>query len=174
MSSWASSQIDKGVITNQAGYYTREAIYANLILKAKELGFEIVSYDQHKPTKLNTIDERETNAALTIKEKIFDKDPDSKKWDISVFWPRTTYLNGRPSRASLDRKKYSLDSNDCKNLYPCMVEVFKFNRTDEVPLDRVIISSKEEPKTVFLSQGNNIIVMSDSNGNLIRKITVQN
>ncbi|GIU49810.1 hypothetical protein TUM4438_34240 [Shewanella sairae] len=250
LSSSSSEQIDKGFITNQVGYYTREALYANLILKAKDLGFNIISYDQHKPAKLNTIDERETNAGLTIKEEIFDKDPDAKvvihvgyshineeewlasklksiinletltidqttriersstkyehptftktvksvelqgpfiyvkgnetwssdsnKWDISVFWPRTRYLNGRPKWASLNRKTHDLASNECKNLYPCMVEVFKFNYTDEVPLDRIIISSKEELKTVFLSQGNNIIVTSDSNGNQIEKITVQN
>jgi len=250
LSNSASLQIDKGFITNHIGYYTREALYANLILKAKELGFEIVSYDQHKPSKLNTIDERETNAGHTIKEKIFDKNPDGKvvihvgyshineekwlasklkditkletltidqtsrvershkkyehptytkavkdvdlhgpfifvngdktwssdsnKWDISVFWPRTRYLNGRPKWVSLNRKTYDLASNDCKNLYPCMVEVFKFNHTDEVPLDRIIISSKEEPKTVFLSQGSNTIVMSNSNGKQIKKITVHN
>ena len=250
LSDSATAQVDKGFINKQAGYYTREALHANLILKAKEIGFEIVSYDLHKPRKLNTIDERETNSALTIKEKVFDKDPsakiiihvgyshinektwlasklksitnletltidqttriersnikyehptytkavkgidikdpfifvkgdqiwssDSKKWDISVFWPRTRYQNGRPTWASLNRKSYYLNSNECKNLYPCMVDVFKFNHTDEVPLDRIIISSKEELKTVFLSPGNNTIVTSDSNGNQIKKITVQN
>jgi hypothetical protein len=250
LNSSASSQVNKGYVTNNIGYYTRESTYANLVLKAKEIGFEIISYDLHKPSKLNTIDERETNSALTIKEKVFDKDPnakiiihvgyshineeewlasklksitnletltidqttriersntefehptytkavkevglqepfifvkgnktwssDSKKWDISVFWPRTRYLNGRPKWASLNRKSYELASNDCNNLYPCMVDVFKFNHTDEVPFDRVIISSKDEPKSVFLSKGNNIVVTSDSNGKQINKITVQN
>ena len=245
----ASPQIDQGFITKQVGYYTSEALYANLILRAKELGFEIISYDLHKPSKLNTIDERESDSAQTIKEKVFDKDAsakivihvgyshineekwlasklksitnletltidqtsriersdkkyehptytktvedvklqepfifvngdktwssDSKKWDITVFWPRTIYLNERPKWASLDRKTLSLSSNSCKNLYPCMVEVFKFNRADEVPLDRILISSKEEPKIVFLSEGSNIIVTSDSNGEQIQKITAQ-
>jgi hypothetical protein len=190
LSSSATLQIDKGFITQQVGYYTRETTYANLVLKAKEIGFEIVSYDLHKPRKLNTIDERETNSALTIKEKVFDKDPnakiiihvgyshineekwlasklksiigletltidqttriershtkhehptytkavknvellepfifvkgnevwssDSNKWDISVFWPRTRYLNGRPKWASLGRVNYSVSTNDCK------------------------------------------------------------
>lgn len=242
----SSEQINEGFITTQVGYYTREALYANLILKAKDLGFKIISYDQHKPAKLNTIDERETNAGATIKEKVFDKDPDakvvihvgyshineekwlasklksltnletltidqttrlersnkkyehptytsavksvnlqnpfifvngnktwssdSKKWDISVFWPRTTYFDGRPLWASLDRKAYSVSSNDCENSYPCMVDVFKFNNKDEVPLDRVIILSKDEHKSVFLSQGTNIIVTTDSNGNQINKL----
>ncbi|GAA0811008.1 hypothetical protein GCM10009111_02850 [Colwellia asteriadis] len=250
LNSSASSQINKGYVTNNIGYYTRESIYANLVLKAKEIGFEIISYDLHKASKLNTIDERETNSALTIKEKVFDKDPnakiiihvgyshineeewlasklksitnletltidqttriersntefehptytkavnevglqepfifvkgnktwssDLKKWDISVFWPRTRYLNGRPKWASLNRKSYELASIDCNNLYPCMVDVFKFNHRDEVPFDRVIISSKDEPKSVFLSKGNNIVVTSDSNGKQIKKITVQN
>lgn len=55
-----------------------------------------------------------------------------------------------------------------------MVDVFKFNHTDEVPFDRVIISSKEESKSVFLSKGNNIVVTSDRNGKQIKKIIVQN
>jgi len=250
LNSSASSQVEKGYVTNNIGYYTRESTYANLVLKAKELGFEIVSYDLHKPRKLNTIDERETNSALTIKEKIFDKDPnakviihvgyshineekwlasklksitnletltidqttriernntklehptytkavkdvklqapfifvkgnkvwssDSNKWDISVFWPRTSYLNGRPKWASLDRVNYNISSNDCKNSYPCMVEVFKFNHKSEVPSDRILISSKKDNMSVFLSQGRNIIVMTDINGNQINKFTVQN
>lgn len=250
LNSSASSQINKGYVTNNIGYYTRESIYANLVLKAKEIGFEIISYDMHKPSKLNTSDERETNSALTIKEKVFDKDPNAKiiihvgyshineeewlasklksitnletltidqttriersntefehptytkavnevglqepfifvkgnetwssdpnKWDISIFWPRTGYLNGRPKWASLNRKSYELASIDCNDLYPCMVDVFKFNHTDEVPFDRVIISSKEESKSVFLSKGNNIVVTSDRNGKQIKKIIVQN
>ena len=250
LNSSASSQINKGYATNKIGYYTRETTYANLVLKAKEIGFEIVSYDLHKPSKLNTIDERETNSALTLKEKVFDKDPDAKiiihvgyshineekwlasklksiigletltidqttriersntkyehptytravknvellepfvfvkgnevwssdsnKWDISVFWPRTSYLNGRPKWASLERVNYSVSTNDCKKPYPCMVEVFKFNHKGEVPLDRVLISSEKEHKSVFLSQGSNIIVTTDKNGNQINKITIHN
>ncbi|GAA59777.1 hypothetical protein P20652_1641 [Pseudoalteromonas sp. BSi20652] len=73
LNSSASSQINKGYVTNNIGYYTRESIYANLVLKAKEIGFEIISYDMHKPSKLNTTDERETNSALTIKEKYLIK-----------------------------------------------------------------------------------------------------
>ncbi|MCL1137061.1 hypothetical protein [Shewanella pneumatophori] len=250
LSNSATEQIDKGFITKQVGYYTREALYANLVLKAKEIGFEIISYDQHKPRRLNTIDERETNSALTLKEKVFDKDPDAKiiihvgyshineekwlasklkkytaletltidqtsriersntkyehptysravksvkmeepfifvkgkqiwssdpnKWDISILWPRTIYLNGRPKWASLDRVNYHVSASDCKNLYPCMVDVFKFNHRDEIPLDRVLISSKNELKSVFLSQGDNIILTTDSNGNEINKIKIRN
>ncbi|MGJ8679465.1 hypothetical protein [Paraglaciecola sp.] len=245
----SSEQIDKGFITSQVGYYTDEALHANLVLKAKEIGFEVVSYDQHKPSVMNTTDERETHSALTIKEKVFDKDPSAKivihvgyshineekwlasklknitkletltidqttriersqvkyehptytnvvksvnyrkpfifvkgnevwssdnKWDISVFWPRTRYLNGRAEWATLNRKPYISASKHCKNLYPCMIEVFKFNQPYEVPLDRVIISSKSEPKAVFLSQGGNTLVVSDGRGNQIAKITLQN
>jgi hypothetical protein len=55
-----------------------------------------------------------------------------------------------------------------------MVEVFKFNHTDEVAFDRVIISSKEGSKSVFLSKGNNFVVTSDKSGKQIKKIIVQN
>ena len=55
-----------------------------------------------------------------------------------------------------------------------MVEVFKFNNKNEVPLDRVLILSKSDHKPVFLSKGDNTIVMTGSNGNQIKKIKVKN
>ena len=50
-----------------------------------------------------------------------------------------------------------------------MVEVFKFNHKNEVPLDRMIISYQEEHKSVFLSQGSNTVVITDINVNQITK-----
>jgi hypothetical protein len=244
----ASKQIEKGYITNNVGYYTKEAIFANLILKAKEMGFEIISYDNYKPRKLNTIEEREINAAQSIKEKVFDKDPKAKvlihvgyahiredewlasklkaitgletltvdqtklmeksdelyehptytmaakkstlktpfvflnnkqvwssnpnRWDISVFWPRTTYQQGRPDWADLGRLPHSITPSDCKDMFPCMFEVFKFNHEDEAPIDRTIVSSSKDKKTVFLSKGDNIIVITGNDGKQIAKNTV--
>ena len=55
-----------------------------------------------------------------------------------------------------------------------MVEVFKFNHKNEVPLDRIIISYQEEHKSVFLSQGSNTVVITDINGNQITKTIVNN
>lgn len=70
--------LEQGYLKNSIGYYTRETIFANLLLKARTLGFKIISYDQHKSGDQNTIEERETNAALSIQELIFDKDPEAK------------------------------------------------------------------------------------------------
>lgn len=244
----ASEQIKNDYITNNAGYYTKEAIFANLILKAKKMGFEIISYDNYKARKLNTIEERETNAAQSIKEKVFDKDPKAKilihvgyshisedkwlasklkkitglatltvdqttrmeqsnelyehptytmaaknsklktpfvfvnnekvwssnpnKWDISVFWPRTTYQQGRPSWAALGRSQHNVTASDCKDKFPCMFEVFKSNLADEVPIDRIIVSSSKDKKSVFLSKGDNIIVITGSDGKQITKTTI--
>ncbi|MGX9463469.1 hypothetical protein ACWXWU_19900 [Shewanella sp. A14] len=244
----ASKKIKNGYITSKAGYYTQEPIFANLILKAKEMGFQIISYDNYKPRKLNTIEERETNAALSIKEKIFDKNPKAKvlihvgyahiredewlasklkaitgletltvdqtkrmeksdelyehptytmaakkstlktpfvflnnkqvwssnpnRWDISVFWPRTTYQQGRPDWADLGRLPHSITPSDCKDMFPCMFEVFKINNADEVPIDRIIVSSSKDKKSVFLSKGDNIIVITGSDGKLITKTII--
>jgi hypothetical protein len=55
-----------------------------------------------------------------------------------------------------------------------MVDVFKFNHKGEVPLDTMLISSEKDHKSVFLSQGSNIIVTTGSNGDQINKITIQN
>ncbi|MET1256180.1 hypothetical protein [Aliikangiella maris] len=246
----AAMELEKGYVSHEVGYYTVESLYANLVLKAKEIGFEIISYDMHKPSKLNTTDERETDSALIIKEKVFDKDPkakiiihvgfahineetwlasklkemtgletftidqttrtekinvkyehssytkavedtklkypfvfvkDDKIWssgenksDITAFWPRTIYVDGRPEWASLGRKKYNISSKDCENSYPCIIEVFKFKHKDEVPLDKIVILSPQDNKAVFLSPGKNTLVITNANNKQVEKVVMHN
>ena len=243
-----SSDLKEGIVGHNAGYYTREALYAQLVMSAYKMGFEIIAYDNEIEAVLNTTEERETNAAFVINQKVFEKDPNAKivihvgyshineqswlasklkdltkletltvdqtsrmeksqvqfehptyqsvakinamnapvvltkgqnlwssepnNWDVSVIWPRTQYIGGRPSWASLDRKTHRVGDDLCLKQYPCMVEVFRFNKENEVPSDRVIISEKDEGKVVFLNSGKNIIITRDKRGEVISKIKV--
>ena len=63
-----------GVLQSDDGYYTKEPMFALLINHAVSIGFKLVSYD----SSASSIDERETEAAETIKKRIFDYDPDAK------------------------------------------------------------------------------------------------
>ncbi|MBW8191753.1 hypothetical protein K0504_11970 [Neiella marina] len=71
-------ELEKAYVTPNCGFYSQEPIFANLILKAKEMGFQIISYDNDLPNKSQTTEERETNAASVIQGKVFAKDPDAK------------------------------------------------------------------------------------------------
>ncbi|MCH8501491.1 MAG: hypothetical protein LAT77_06225 [Aliidiomarina sp.] len=60
-----------------AGHYTKEPIFANLLLYAQELGFQLVSYDYGFEIQ-GTIAEREKSGASNLREKIFTQNPDAK------------------------------------------------------------------------------------------------
>lgn len=240
----ASQQIDSGYISTKSGYYTKEPLYANLLLEAKKMGFKVVSYDYKKSSSTK---EREILAAQIIHDKVFANDdkakvlihcgynhikesghwlanqlkqvtgfdtltinqtdlreksnselenpvyelvnlkikddfpvvlidknfnawsPMPKQYDVVVFWPRTQFKFGRPTWSSLNRSPYEIKENWCKNNYPCMVEVLNLGLDDEVPLDRIVLHSKSDSKSVFLSKGKNIIMSRSLMGKIIHK-----
>jgi hypothetical protein len=64
----------EGHLSKMLGYYTQEPIFVNLLLRAKELGFKLISYDASG----SSVDERERAAANNIRDKIFINDPEAK------------------------------------------------------------------------------------------------
>lgn len=60
-----------------AGHYTKEPIFANVLLYAQQLGFQLVSYDYGFEIQ-GTIAEREESGARNLREKIFTQNPDAK------------------------------------------------------------------------------------------------
>lgn len=64
-----------GYATESTGYYIHEPLFTNLVLYAKALGFTLVSYD-YEPSR--GTEERETNAARIIEDKIFARDPQAR------------------------------------------------------------------------------------------------
>lgn len=228
-------------VTDSSGFYTREPIFANLILKAKGLGFQLVSYDYGDEGQVNWSQERETTASRHIKEKIFDKDQQAKviihvgyshideqtwlasylkkdlgidpltvdqtstteksdpvyesptyKWavenlefnnpivlldksevawssnpnsfDLTVLWPRTRFKNGRPEWAALGRDTILADGKVCNDSLPCMIEVTRYNKDDEIASDRVVLNSTDEKKSIFFSDKDIWLVAKDVNG----------
>lgn len=73
----AATLITSDLLPFSAGYYTREPVFANLVLHARNLGFQIVSYDYGSDSSSGTSG-REQIAALHIREKIFARDPGAK------------------------------------------------------------------------------------------------
>ena len=73
----AEKKLAKEYVPEDAGYYTVEPVFANLVMHARQLGFKLVSYDYGSETQGGT-DAREKNAAKNLREKIFDKTSDAK------------------------------------------------------------------------------------------------
>ncbi|GLP98036.1 hypothetical protein [Paraferrimonas sedimenticola] len=232
-------ELNKGYVTANCGLYPQEPIFANLIGKALDMGFKVLSYDSDLPNITNTTNERETNAASVIQRKVFLENPNAKviihvgfahinekDWlaakltkttgletltinqtsyiersrqglespiyqyvaqksfgepmvlakgselwcaqdkacDVSVFWPRTRLVNGRPEWAGLGRQSIELDSTACKSKAPCLVEVFSQYQLDETPTDRIILNGNSEPTSVFVQPGTNTIVVTGADG----------
>jgi hypothetical protein len=240
--------LDKGYIESPGVGYLSEPVFANLLLKAKALGFILVDYDK----AISSTEARETSAANILKEKIFDKDKDAKvlihvgyahideetwlasklksllnidpltidqtslreqnsppsehhiyreilekyknsepfvlknthdaywsssenQWDISVFWPRTEYTQGRPNWMSLGRGSTPISADICEKNYPCMVEVFKSKtrHENEAAIDRIILHNAQDKKVIFTSEQQNLVVVSNYKGAIISEFTIQ-
>lgn len=96
-----------------------------------------------------------------------------KTWDITVFWPRTKYIHGRATWASLNRKSIKVSGDLCKQSYPCIVEVFKSENKDETATDRVILRKSVDKKELFLSTKNNLIVVSNKHNSIISESVIK-
>lgn len=230
-----------GFISQKDGYYTKEPIYANLLLKAKKIGFHLISYDSS-----GHLEERENKAANNLNNAIFKKDKNAKvlihvgyahineqkwlagklkqllgldpltvdqtsfmerkhtryehdiyldvirgshssaplvllqenktiyssnkdNWDMTVFWPRTTYKYNRPIWASLDRQHTLIKPSVCNNTFPCMIEAFRFGLEDEVPEDRIILSDKNDEKALFTTEETKYLRVTNQKGSFSHK-----
>lgn len=139
----------QGVLKEENGYYIREAIFANLVLKARQLGYQIVAYDQIKENHSGSLDERESNATIAIKEQIFDKQADAKV----IFHVGYSHINEK-KRWLASLLKTQLDINP-----------FTVNQTElnEGQLDALLADkniSLESPPYVFLDSKNVPISLS--------------
>jgi hypothetical protein len=96
-----------------------------------------------------------------------------KTWDVTVFWPRTEYIHGRATWASLNRESIKVSGGLCKQSYPCIVEVFKSENKDETATDRVILRKSVDKKELFLSTKNNLIVVSNKQNSIISESAIK-
>ncbi|MGH8163304.1 MAG: hypothetical protein ACREP1_03095, partial [Rhodanobacteraceae bacterium] len=86
--------------------------------------------------------------SLLPKQPVVFVDKDGKPWslrpgyDVSVFFPKTPMLRGRPIWLTLGslRQPYFIDGGLCQHQYPCLVEARYANEGgDAIPADRVAL-----------------------------------
>jgi len=222
------ADIFKSHVNESSGTYVDDPIFSHLLIKAKELGFKIVSYD-YSGSNDNAI--REDFSAKTIVNKVFNDDKSAKviihcgynhisevdwlasklkeitsidpltvnqtsivesfnkdkenmtyetiankigenkpiilenkngeiwsvnksKYDISVIWPKTYFINGRANWSEIGRKSIMIETDICKS-FPCQVEVFNPAYPESVPLDRVMIEEDNSKISIFIDEENN-------------------
>jgi len=239
----AEKELADEYVSESAGYYTVEPVFANLILYAQQLGFQLVSYDYGSETFGGT-EAREKSAAKNLREKIFDNNPDAKviihvgyshinedgwlayylkesleldpftinqtviaeksekkfepgtytwlvenhvfddpvvlttnegklwslspeKYDVNVVWPRTKYSLNRPDWARLGRKLWPVDMSWCQQNFSCTVEVYRVGVEEEVPADRIMISSGNDASGVFISPSSTRIKVTSADGKIL-------
>ncbi|RUO44716.1 hypothetical protein [Idiomarina aquatica] len=73
----AEHELDKGYVSEKTGFYTAEPIFANLVLHAKRLGFQLVSYDYGSDVSGDT-EAREKAAVNNLRDKVFNQEPEAK------------------------------------------------------------------------------------------------
>jgi len=92
--------------------------------------------------------------------------------DIQVFFPRTTYLKGRPNWLKYGtRNEYHIPKN-IEITYPCKVLAFYTNEYDDfknqaIPIDVIELNNKKDNTPLFIPSDKNIsIVFANTNGNI--------
>lgn len=78
-------------------------------------------------------------------------------YDVSLFWPRSTYKNGRPYWASLGRKSVKAPIEKCSGKFPCTAIVRETASLNEQPSDRYIFLNSQQQGTLFLRTPNSQI-----------------
>lgn len=95
-----------GYPTLQTGFYTNEQLYADLIRKAKSLGFTFVAYENTDETQ-----DREKGQAHNLIQKTIESDPKAKVLvlaGIDHILENPT-ANGKSWMASILKKEYKID-----------------------------------------------------------------
>ncbi|WP_417658527.1 hypothetical protein [Pseudidiomarina sp.] len=73
----AEDKLSKNYVYEKSGYYTNEPLFANLVLYARQLGFQLVSYDYGSDIGTGT-EVRERTAVKNLREKVFNNDPSAR------------------------------------------------------------------------------------------------
>jgi len=240
----AEKELADEYVSENAGYYIVEPIFANLIMHAQQLGFQLVSYDYGSELSGGT-EAREKSSAKNLREKIFDNSPDAKvvihvgyshinedgwlahylkksleldpftinqtaiaeksekkfepeiytwlvenrafdepvvlttnegklwslipeKYDVNVVWPRTKYNLSRPDWARLGRELPPVDKSWCQQNFPCTVEVYRVGDDEEVPADRIVISTANDVSGIFISPSSSQIKVTNAEGKVLQ------
>ena len=94
------------------------------------------------------------------------------KYDLQIFHPRTTLVNGRPSWMTLYglRTPYFINNLKIDKDCPCIVSAhIKEEGPDAVPIDQITLRKRDNNKALMLPMGKFVIKIKDKTGRLIRK-----
>lgn len=102
--------------------------------------------------------------------RIFNGSQTSGNYDVSVFHPRTNFIQGRPDWLLSEGKKfYSIPSNKIKIDCPCLVSAYEeYENENPIPVDLIELSDKNEQKALVLSPGTFQIIITNKQGEKIR------
>lgn len=100
---------------------------------------------------------KENKAVIYIDSegKPFAESRTSNQYDVSVFHPRTIYIQGRPDWLLRDdRKFYTIPQNNIEFDCPCLVFAYKANEYENaIPIDLIELGAKNEQRALILPIG---------------------
>lgn len=90
----------------------------------------------------------------------------SSKFDVSVFHPKTNYVNGRPDWMFTPDRTPVLVNQRINTSFPCLIVAYKAGEdiSQAVPVDVIELKSKKEKKALALKKGRYTILILDVKG----------
>lgn len=99
---------------------------------------------------------------------LFNSPRDSAKWDVSVYFPPTTYAHGRPTWLLMGggRHYYPLAAQPLAVGFPCLVRAYKAGEdvAQAIPADVVEWQNAREDLSLVLGPGRYALVLQDAQG----------
>jgi hypothetical protein len=89
----------------------------------------------------------------------------SEEYDVSIIWPRSQYLQGRPIWVSLNRDKVMIDRRVCGTKSTCLVEVYSDKNIQKLPTDRIVIDENQPSSFVYIRSNTDYVRAVDIDGN---------
>ncbi len=97
-------------------------------------------------------------------------------YDLTVFLPRSEYVNGRPTWLSLggERTPYLLPADICRSRLRCLVQArFADESQDAVPVDQLEVRKKTSRAALMLPGGRFAVRVLDINANSIAEFEIR-
>jgi len=102
---------------------------------------------------------------------VFHGGPGDERYDVRLFHPRTTYINGRPDWLLMqgEREIYMLRSDSISIDYPILVKAFHKNEGDKaVPADVIEIKDIADQKAMVLPKGEYDLLLKNLEGDSLK------
>lgn len=107
---------------------------------------------------------------------LFRGNEGDNRYDVRLFHPRTTYVNGRPRWLLMNeqRKIYMIDPKKITIDYPVLVKAYRPGEEDKaVPIDVIEIGSYSDQKALVLPEGGYTLELHNKGGDTLQlKATV--